>query len=152
VSELLLFRLMHHAQEFHPIFDISPDTLRVYDALGWGQVANFVILGLLCGLVGLALIRLMHFSEGAFDRIKIPRTFKPAVGGALLGTMGVLYIIVFGWLVLRVTKPVAFSAYPMPAFFGDGYGFIEQLLSRGITTGIKSTRGKYWFFWHVCAG
>src|SRR5262249_43524253 len=26
-------------------------------------------------------------------------------------------------------KPTSFLQYPMPAFFGDGYGFIEQLLS-----------------------
>ena len=37
----------------------------------------------------------------AFDRIKIPRVLKPALGGAVLGTMGILYIIVFGWVVLK---------------------------------------------------
>lgn len=128
VSELLLFKLLHHAQEFHPIFDVSPDAIRTHEALQWGQVGNFVLLGLFCGLVGLSLTRLMFWSENKFDLLKIPRIFKPAIGGALLGIMGVLYVIIFGWLVLKVTKPVPFSAYPMPAFFGDGYGFIEQLL------------------------
>ncbi len=129
VSELLLFKLLHHAQEFHPIFDVSPDAIRTHEALQWGQVGNFVLLGLLCGLVGLSLTRLMYWTENAFDRVKFPRIFKPALGGAMLGTMGVLYVIVFGWLVLHMTKPVPFPVYPMPAFFGDGYGFIEQLLS-----------------------
>jgi chloride channel protein, CIC family len=128
VSELLLFKLLHHAQEFHPIFDVSPDAIRTHEALQWGQVGNFVLLGLFCGLVGLSLTRLMFWSENKFDLLKIPRIFKPAIGGALLGIMGVLYVVIFGWLVLKVTKPVPFSAYPMPAFFGDGYGFIEQLL------------------------
>jgi chloride channel protein, CIC family len=128
VSELLLFKLLHHAQEFHPIFDVSPDAIRTHEALQWGQVGNFVLLGLFCGLVGLSLTRLMFWSENKFDLLKIPRIFKPAIGGAILGVMGVLYVVIFGWLVLKVTKPVPFSAYPMPAFFGDGYGFIEQLL------------------------
>jgi len=129
VTELLLFKLMHHAQEFHPIFDISPDAIRTHEALRFGQVGNFVLLGLICGLVGLALTRLMYKSEELFGRSKIPAVLKPGIGGAMLGVMGVLYVIVFGRLFLRVTKPVPFSAYPMPAFFGDGYGFIEQLLS-----------------------
>ncbi len=128
VSELLLFKLLHHAQEFHPIFDVSPDAIRTHEALQWGQVGNFVLLGLFCGLIGLSLIRLMFWTENSFDKLKIPKILKPALGGSLLGVMGVLYVLVFGWFVLHVTKPVPFSAYPMPAFFGDGYGFIEQLL------------------------
>ncbi len=129
VSELLLFKLIHQGQEFHPIFAISPDAIRSYEALQWGQVGNFVLLGLLCGLVGLSLTRLMYVVENGFNRIKIPAVFKPALGGAVLGTMGILYIVVFGWLVLGATKPVPFPAYPMPAFFGDSYGVIEQLLT-----------------------
>jgi chloride channel protein, CIC family len=131
VTELLLFKLLHHAQEFHPIFDVSPDAIRTHEALQWTQVGNFVLLGLFCGLIGLSLIRLMFWTENSFDKLKIPRIFKPAIGGAVLGVMGVLYVAVFGWMVLHVTKPVSFQAYPMPAFFGDGYGFIEQLLAPG---------------------
>ncbi len=129
VSELLLFKLLHHAQEFHPIFDISPDAIRTHESLQWGQVGNFILLGVLCGIVGLSLTRLMFWTENAFDQIKIPKIFKPALGGAMLGLLGILYVLVFGWLILGVNKPVPFSTYPMPAFFGDGYGFIEQLLS-----------------------
>ncbi len=129
VTELLLFKMMHHAQEFHPIFDVSPDAIRTHEALRFGQVGNFVVLGLICGLVGLGLTRLMNKSEEKFADLKAPSVLKPAIGGALLGLMGVFYVLIFGRLVLHVTKPVPFSAYPMPAFFGDGYGFIEQLLS-----------------------
>jgi len=129
VSELLLFKMIHHAQEFHPIFDISPDAIRNHEALRFGQVGNFVVLGLICGLVGLCLTRMMTKVEDGFARVKMPSALKPAMGGALVGSMGVLYILIFGRLFLHVTKPVPFSAYPMPAFYGDGYGFIEQLLS-----------------------
>jgi CIC family chloride channel protein len=129
VSELLLFELLHHTQEFHPIFAISPRTISAHEALRWGQVGNFVVLGLICGLVGVTLTRLMYKTEQFFGGIKIPKVLKPALGGTLLGLMGVAYILIFGWVVLGVTKPVPFSAYPMPAFYGDGYGFIEQLLS-----------------------
>jgi CIC family chloride channel protein len=129
VTELLLFKMIHHAQDFHPIFDVSPDVIRAHEALRFGEVGNFALLGLICGLVGLGLTRLMFKAEDEFSKIKIPTVLKPALGGALLGLLGMLYVFVFGRLVLHVTKPVPFSAYPMPAFFGDGYGFIEQLLS-----------------------
>jgi len=128
-SEYLLFKLMHHAQDFHPIFDVTPDALRGFGTLQWGQVGNFALLGLICGLVGLAQTRLMFLAEKTFGRIKTPAVWKPALGGAIVGVMGILYVLFFGWVVLGVTKPVPFPQYPMPAFFGDGYGFIEPLLS-----------------------
>jgi CIC family chloride channel protein len=129
VSELLLFKLMHQAQNFHPIFNVSPDAIRTHEALQWGQVGSFVVLGLLCGIVGLVMTRLMYVIEEFFDHLKIPKSLKPALGGAMLGAVGVLYVLIFGHVFLHVTKPVPFSTYPMPVFFGDGYGFIEQLLS-----------------------
>jgi CIC family chloride channel protein len=131
VSELLLFKLLHHTEEFHPIFNVSPDAIRTHEALRWGQVGNFVVLGVICGLVGLALIRLMYKSEDLFARVKVRPVFRPALGGAMLGVMGVMYVLVFGHLFLHQSKPVPFPEYPMPAFFGDGYGFIEQLLTPG---------------------
>jgi CIC family chloride channel protein len=131
VSELLLFNMLHESEQFHPIFAVSPDAIKMHEALRWGQVGNFVILGVVCGLVGWALIRLMYKSEDLFRRLKAPAVLKPALGGAILGCFGVAYVIVFGRVLLGVPKPVLFHVYPMPAFYGDGYGFIEQLLSPG---------------------
>jgi CIC family chloride channel protein len=127
-TELLLFKLMNQAGNFHPIFDISPDAIRLHEALHWAHVGNFVLLGLLCGLLGVSLTRLMLSSERFFRTLKLPAVIKPALGGALMGLMGVMYILISHRL-LHVPKPVPFETYPMPAFFSDGYGFIEQLLS-----------------------
>jgi chloride channel protein, CIC family len=129
VTELLLFRLIHKAGEFHPIFALSPDTVQLHEALQWGQVGSYVMLGLLCGAVALGLIRFMQIAEREFTKLKFPTPLKPALGGALVGVLGVIYILVFGRFILHVPKPVPFAQYPMPAFFGDGYGFIEELLS-----------------------
>ncbi len=129
VTELLLFKLLHKTQEFHPIFAISPDTIHMHEALQWYQVVNFVLLGAACGMIGLALIRMMHASETVFGKLRVPKVLRPGVGGALVGMLGIFYVLVLGRGLLHVTKPVPFETYPMPAFFGDGYGFIEQLLS-----------------------
>src|SRR5205085_2616639 len=94
------------------------------------QMLNFVVLGIVCALVAVTLTRLMYRAEHSFGKLRTARVFRPAIGGALLGVTGVIYVVIFGWVALGARKPVPFDAYPMPAFFGDGYGF-TQLLFRG---------------------
>ena len=69
----------------------------------------------------------MQRTEHFFENMTMPRFARPAIGGALLGVMGVAYIMIFGWLALGQAKPIPHDQYPMPAFFGDGYGFIAEL-------------------------
>jgi CIC family chloride channel protein len=122
-----IFRRLHHEVEYQAIFAV-PDWVReTHQAMGWDQVGNFLLLGLICGAVAVALTRLMYYTEGAFSRLRFPKVLKPALGGALMGLIGVAYIIGFGWT-RGLHKPFAFQEYPMPAFFGDGYGVIRQLL------------------------
>lgn len=91
------------------------------------QVGSFVLLGLLCGLVGLSVTRLMHWTEQRFEHLPIPAAAKPAVGGALLGLLGVAYIMILGWGLGR-DKFIPVQHYSMPAFFGDGYGAVKPML------------------------
>ncbi len=95
------------------------------------QVPSFVFLGLLCGLAGVALTRLMGVMEAKFHKLKRFGPLTPALGGALVGALGIAYVIVFGRLLLHTPKPFAFEHYPMPAFFADGYGVIHRLLTAG---------------------
>jgi chloride channel protein, CIC family len=73
----------------------------------------------------------MYWTEHRFSELKMPKPLRPAIGGAMLGVAGVIYIIVFGQLLLHApnNKPFAHASYPMPAFFGDGYGIIQQMLT-----------------------
>jgi len=127
ITTQAIFRRLHHEVEYQAIFAI-PDWVReAHHAMGWDQVGNFLLLGLICGAVAVALTRLMYYTEGAFSRLRFPKVLKPGLGGALVGLLGVAYIIGFGWT-RHLDKPFAFTDYPMPAFFGDGYGVIRQLL------------------------
>ena len=94
------------------------------------QVGNFILLGLLCGLLAVGLIRAMQAGEAQFARLRRLGVWRPAVGGALVGAVGVAFVLA-GQFLLRTDKPVPFGDYPMPAFFGDGYGVIEKLLQPG---------------------
>ena len=114
----------HYGQPWDAIFAFSSTTRFKLD---WLQVQNFILLGLVCGVIGVTTTRLMDFAEHQFRRLPAPGALRPAIGGALLGCIGVGYIILFGHLRHQL-KPVPFSVYPAPVFYGDGYGFIQTLL------------------------
>lgn len=96
--------------------------------LNWGGVVNFFVLGVCCGLAGATFTRLMYWAEDSFARVRLARALKPALGGAAVGAMGALYVLGLGWGLLGRAKPVGFNHYPMPAFYGDGYGVVQRLL------------------------
>lgn len=132
VTTQAIFRLIHHTTVYRAIFALPDWELSRHNALDFGQLPNYILLGLVCGTVGVVLIRLMYRAEEQFGSLPIPRFLKPAVGGGMLGLIGVAYIMIFGWLMLGHRKPFEFAQYPMPAFFGDGYGVIRQLLDGSI--------------------
>src|SRR5206468_3950246 len=92
-----------------------------------GHVGNVILLGLICGVAGAVTTRLMYRTEHMFGALKMPRWLKPALGGGLLGVIGVTYVL-FSWTILGRQKFIPFEQYPMPAFFGDGYGAVQPML------------------------
>jgi CIC family chloride channel protein len=126
-TQAVFHRIDPHSPQY-AIFVLPAAVRGAAVTLTWGGVLGFVMLGVLCGAVGAALSRLMYKAEEAFGALRLPRALKPAVGGAAMGALGVLYVIIFGWLVLGRAKPVPFTQYPMPAFYGDGYGVVQRLL------------------------
>ncbi len=103
--------------------------------LNMGQLFNFLLLGLVCGVVGVSLTRIMYATEKRFSAMQWLGPLRPGIGGALVGIMGVAYIMIFGWLMMNRPKPFSFENYPMPSFYGDGYGVIEVLLGDSFYTG-----------------
>lgn len=123
-TKAIFQRLLHRPG--NAIFALTYDRPTFH--LDWLQIQNFVILGLVCGLIGVTMTRLMYYAEKRFHRVPVPATIRPAVGGAMLGVLGIGYVLLFGRAFGRL-KPVDFSVYPAPAFYGDGYGFIQTLFS-----------------------
>jgi CIC family chloride channel protein len=114
-------------EHYEAIFALNPQQIGTNLDISFSQIPIYLGLGVLCGIVGVSLTRMMYFSERRLSLRKVPKALRPAVGGAAVGVMGVLYIVIFGWGLLHSSKPFAFEQYPMPAFFGDGYGVIRRL-------------------------
>ncbi|RMD87769.1 MAG: chloride channel protein [Calditrichaeota bacterium] len=56
----------------------------------------YLILGVLAGFAGLLLIKSVYFAEDIFNKIKIYPFLKPAIGGLLVGCIGIFFPEVFG--------------------------------------------------------
>jgi CIC family chloride channel protein len=116
------FSLTHHAADYRAIFAMPMMDVARHTLLSWDQVGNFVLLGILCGVIGSILTRSMYWSEHFFSALKMNKAIRPAIGGAMLGLIGFLYVLI------AHGKVFDYSRYSMPAFYGDGYGVIQQLL------------------------
>ncbi len=122
-----IFERLNHGRGYTAIFGVPPEMIRPEFATTLSLAMQFVLLGVICGVVGVGLTKSMLLSERLFAPLKRFGAFRPAIGGAIVGLMGVGFVVFFGW-VLQLPKPFPFHIYPMPAFLGDGYGVIRTML------------------------
>ena len=90
------------------------------------EIIFYLILGLSAAIVGIMFMKMLDFSENLFDNWKFPQIFKPAVGGVLLGVLGLVYMNM---------PNLSFSPgsgahgvgmdIPIPHMYGAGFPFIE---------------------------
>jgi chloride channel protein, CIC family len=67
-----------------------------YQLVGFHELINYALLGLCAAFVAVFYTRSLYKTEEIFDRLKVPGYFKPAIGGALLGVVGIFLPQVFG--------------------------------------------------------
>ncbi len=93
ISSVLSAVVAHSYYGDNPVFHV-PDYyfVNAYE-LGW-----YLILAVLTGMVGVLFIKLLYASEDFFDDTVtwLPEWFKPALGGALVGSIGLAYPQVMG--------------------------------------------------------
>jgi CIC family chloride channel protein len=75
----------------HPAFVVPG-----YELVSPFELAPYMVAGVAAGFVALAFMLTLYASEDAFDRFPIPDYWKPAIGGLLVGGIGVFYPNVFG--------------------------------------------------------
>ncbi|MBM43670.1 MAG: hypothetical protein CMJ36_01465 [Phycisphaerae bacterium] len=97
------------------IFDVGEGFMGQDDFFDLWQLPVYLALGLLCGLAAIVFIRVLGMTGSLFDRMPGPKIIRPAIGGLLLGVLG------FAWMFWAHSGDV-------PAFFGNGYPVITQLI------------------------
>lgn len=93
----------------HPAFPVPE-----YVIVSPYEIAPYMVVGVVAGLVGVAFIRSISFTEDRFMALGIPEYLKACVGGALVGTIGIAF----------------------PQVFGVGYTTISGALQGQITAGV----------------
>lgn len=83
------------------------------------EYAFYVVLGVVAALVGVFYVKLIYRAEDLFDDWKqVPPWVKPAIGGGLLGIVGLVYPYLTG-----------VTWQKMPQIFNVGYSVIEGALA-----------------------
>ncbi len=85
----------------HPAFEVP-----AYELISAWEMPLYVILGVICGVIAVLFTRTLAWSETVFDKLKFNDAMKPAIGGLLLGIIGIFY----------------------PQIFADGYVTIKAVL------------------------
>jgi CIC family chloride channel protein len=86
----------------HPAFEVPP-----YQLASPFELIPYMVVGLIAGVVALVFMRTLYASEDLFDKLRIPEYTKAAVGGLLVGAIGI----------------------SLPNVFGVGYSTITQALT-----------------------
>lgn len=76
--------------------DFSAFAVPKYTLISVWEIGPYVLLGLISGLVAILFIEVLYFLEDRFDRLRIPPLVKPAMGGLLVGAVGLGLPQVFG--------------------------------------------------------
>ncbi len=103
IASIVGFSIFGLVNGFTPIFGEQPQ-------LGFShpiELLYFAALGVLAGLVGLLYAKVFYGTERVFDHLRLPRWLKPALGGLLVGLMGVFIPQTihtgYGWVQFAMT-------------------------------------------------
>jgi CIC family chloride channel protein len=88
-----------------------------YSLVNPWELIFYAILGLLAALAAVGFTRLLYFSEDTWDKIRVPEYVKPALGGILIGVIGIFTYKLDGY----------------PRVFGVGYESITEALFGQLT-------------------
>ncbi len=71
------------------VFGDSPAfTVPVYEMVSYWELGIYPVLGIVCGLVGVAFVIILYMGEDFFENyVKLPEYIKPVIGAALTGLL-----------------------------------------------------------------
>jgi len=91
VSSVIATALSRHYLGNYPAFEVP-----AYDLSHYSELFLYLVLGVLAGVVAFIFIRLLYGMEDFFERWRLPEFVKPAIGGSIIGCIGIFFPQVFG--------------------------------------------------------
>jgi len=132
VSSVIATALSRHYLGNFPAFEVP-----AYALLHYSELFLYLILGVLAGVVAFIFIRILYGMEDFFERWKFPEFIKPAIGGIIIGCIGVFFPHIFGVGYESVTQILR----------GEMFGvmligiLVAKILATSITIGSGSSGG-----------
>lgn len=109
ISSVVATAVSRHFLGDFPAFVVPP-----YSLISPFELPLYMVVGLAAGLVGVAFIVILYATEDFFDWIPLPEYIKAALGGAVVGAIGIWF----------------------PQVFGVGYETINPALTGSISAGL----------------
>ncbi len=107
ISAVIATVISRHYLGGEAVFSVPP-----YELVSAMELGPYLILGVVCGLMSVVLIRVLYRTEDAFEHFnRCPNWMKPMIGGLMLGLMG--------WMI--------------PHVYGDGEFVINMILNDQLT-------------------
>jgi CIC family chloride channel protein len=78
------------------IGDFAAFKVPKYTLISVWEIGPYILLGLISGLIAILFIKLLYLSEEKWDKLKFPDYFKPALGGLIIGIIGLKFPHIFG--------------------------------------------------------
>ena len=116
----------------HPAFEVPP-----YELASPFELMPYMVVGLIAGLVALVFMRTLYASEDLFDKLRIPEYTKAAVGGLLVGAIGVSLPNVFGVGYSTITQALTGQ---LPALLLGGL-LVAKIAATSLTIGSGGSGG-----------
>ena len=91
ISSVVASVVTRYAIGNHPAFEVPH-----YEIVSPFELAPYMVAGIVAGIVAVAFIRTLSFSEDLFEKVPLPEWSKATIGGALVGTMAISLPQVYG--------------------------------------------------------
>ncbi len=91
ISSVVATVVSRHFLGNFPAFVVPP-----YELISPFELFPYVLVGVASGFVALAFVTVLYRSEELFERLRMPEYLKPALGGLLVGSIGIWLPQVFG--------------------------------------------------------
>ena len=106
------------------------------------QIPWFILLGILCGMLGAGFMRLIRFMEEFFSKLALPLYFRLAVGGLVVGVIAIQFpgVCGNGYVVTNRILHDEFGDAASPLVFLVGL-LLAKLLATAVTVGSGGVGG-----------